>query len=186
MGLSQCVLIYGSHFELCSYTGSCRCLEAARAVGAVRVWSSSSSWHPCCCPPCVPPEGVLASWVATGSQNLNLCQAEGDGLAVSSEACASCPHWSHLQPCVLAQGHRVRAKCPLRIIVIHFLEINPRDGKSRSIFLGAGMHFTLLGLFSLATSLGTKPCCIPEMPWSSCRELEAGRLFSSVSCSLNC
>lgn len=44
------------------------------------------------------------------------------------------------------------------------------------------MHFTLLDLFSLATSLGTKPCCIPEMPWSGCRESEelatrGGRMF---------
>lgn len=131
--------------------------------------------------------------MATGSQNLNLCQAEGDGLDVRQavlslemrchqEACASCPHWSHLQPYVLAQGHRVRAKCPLRIMLIHFLEINPRVGKSHSIFLGTVIHFTVLDLFSLATSLGTKPRCIREMPWSGCRGSEelaprGGRTF---------
>lgn len=98
------------------------------------------------------------------------------------EACVSCPHWSHLQLYVLAQGHQARAKCPLRIMLIHFLEINPRDGKSHSIFLGTVIHFAHLGLFSLGASLGTKPHCIPEMPWLGCREseelaLRGGRTF---------
>ena len=48
-------------------------------------WFISSCWHPCCCPACLSPEGVPASWggwPAASSQDLGPFQAQSDGLAL--------------------------------------------------------------------------------------------------------